>query len=136
MPPGQWTALFFWDEAQAFAAGHRPCAYCRRGDYDRFREAWGKAGLPGRKAVEMDAVLHAARLADGKPARWRADAASLPEGTLISVEGAAVLLAAGAFSWSPEGYRPVPVPAREVEVLTPEPLVRVIAGGYRPAMRL
>ena len=33
MPPGRWTALFFLDEATALAAGHRPCAYCRRGDY-------------------------------------------------------------------------------------------------------
>ncbi|MGE5292709.1 MAG: hypothetical protein ACM3ML_37070 [Micromonosporaceae bacterium] len=31
MPPGRWTALFFLDEATALAAGHRPCAYGRRG---------------------------------------------------------------------------------------------------------
>ena len=24
--PGRWTPLFFWDEAVALAAGHRPCA--------------------------------------------------------------------------------------------------------------
>ena len=33
MPPGRWTALFFLDEATALAAGHRPCAYCRRADF-------------------------------------------------------------------------------------------------------
>lgn len=33
MPPGRWTALFFLDEATALAAGHRPCAYCRRPDF-------------------------------------------------------------------------------------------------------
>ena len=36
MQPGRFTELFFLDEATAFAAGHRPCALCRREDYDRF----------------------------------------------------------------------------------------------------
>ena len=40
MQPGRFTELFFLDEATAFAAGHRPCALCRREDYDRFVEAW------------------------------------------------------------------------------------------------
>ena len=35
-----WTELFFLDEATAFAAGHRPCFYCRRDDANRFRAAW------------------------------------------------------------------------------------------------
>jgi hypothetical protein len=34
--PGRFTELFFLDEATAFAAGHRPCALCRREDYKRF----------------------------------------------------------------------------------------------------
>src|SRR5262249_39098275 len=44
MPPGRWTALFFLDEVTALAAGHRPCAYCRRPDYLAFAEAWRAAG--------------------------------------------------------------------------------------------
>ena len=43
MPPGRWTALFFLDEATALAAGHRPCAYCRRGDFLAYAEAWRSA---------------------------------------------------------------------------------------------
>ena len=35
-----WTELFFLDEATAFAAGHRPCFFCRRDDANRFRAAW------------------------------------------------------------------------------------------------
>ena len=35
MQPGRFTELFFLDEATAFAAGHRPCALCRREDYVR-----------------------------------------------------------------------------------------------------
>src|SRR5215831_18324174 len=38
-----WTELFFLDEAVALAAGHRPCFFCRRGDAQAFRAAWGKA---------------------------------------------------------------------------------------------
>ena len=37
-----WTELFFLDEATAFAAGHRPCFFCRREDANRFRAAWEK----------------------------------------------------------------------------------------------
>lgn len=33
MSPGQYTELFFLDEATALSAGHRPCCECRRGDY-------------------------------------------------------------------------------------------------------
>ena len=43
MPPGRWTALFFLDEATALAAGHRPCAYCRRADFADFAQAWRAA---------------------------------------------------------------------------------------------
>ena len=32
MQPGRYTELFFLDEATALAAGHRPCAGCRRED--------------------------------------------------------------------------------------------------------
>jgi hypothetical protein len=41
LQPGRYTELFFLDEATAFAAGHRPCAECRRDDYDRFVELVG-----------------------------------------------------------------------------------------------
>ena len=54
-----WTELFFLDEATAFAAGHRPCFFCRRDDANRFRAAWEKGnGVADIRAREMDAVLH------------------------------------------------------------------------------
>ena len=40
MATRSWTELFFLDEATAFAAGHRPCFFCRRDDANRFRAAW------------------------------------------------------------------------------------------------
>ena len=40
MTPGRYTELFFLDEAVSLAAGHRPCAECRRERYKAFRTAW------------------------------------------------------------------------------------------------
>src|SRR6201990_297025 len=62
-----WTELFFLDEATAFAAGHRPCFYCRRARAKRFREAVEQRnGVSSRLARDMDAVLHRERLDGGK----------------------------------------------------------------------
>ena len=46
-----WTELFFLDEATAFAAGHRPCFYCRRDDANRFRAAWEQGNGVSRCAA-------------------------------------------------------------------------------------
>ena len=56
LQPGRYTELFFLDEATGFAAGHRPCAECRREDYNRFVE------LVGMRADAIDDRLHAERL--------------------------------------------------------------------------
>src|SRR6187200_1964783 len=62
-----WTELFFLDEATAFAAGHRPCFYCRRDDANRFRSCWEEGnGVAGLLAPDIDAVLHRERFASGK----------------------------------------------------------------------
>src|ERR671915_1101480 len=53
MQPGRFTELFFLDEATAFAAGHRPCALCRRADYDRLLAVLGAGG-----ADAIDGRLH------------------------------------------------------------------------------
>jgi hypothetical protein len=37
--PHHYTVLFFHDEAVSLAAGHRPCALCRREAYDAYRNA-------------------------------------------------------------------------------------------------
>ena len=63
MQPGRFTELFFLDEATAFAAGHRPCALCRRGDHSRFLALTAE---PGADAI--DTRLHAERL-DGRARR-------------------------------------------------------------------
>src|SRR5690606_9191936 len=67
MTPGQYTELFFLDEATALAAGHRPCFECRRADAVRFARTWAQIeGQTGRaSAPHMDAALHAERLGPG-----------------------------------------------------------------------
>ena len=62
--PGKFTELFFLDEATAFAAGHRPCALCRREDYNRFLD-----DLSARTGADtVDLRLDAERL-DGRKRR-------------------------------------------------------------------
>jgi len=50
MTPGRYTELFFLDEAVAFAAGHRPCAECRRSRFNAFLWTPGDLGIPGPRA--------------------------------------------------------------------------------------
>jgi hypothetical protein len=138
MPPGRWTALFFLDEATALAAGHRPCAYCRRPDYTDFTAAWqAAAGLGGPPlAREMDPVLHAERVDRQRRQRTRRmPAADLPGGVMIRSGGRIGLWLGGALRpWSWEGYGPPEPPGAGtgVEVLTPPSIIAAIAAGYRP----
>lgn len=134
-----WTELFFLDEATAFAAGHRPCALCRRAEYDRFRLAWAQAHKSAARAPDIDAVLHAARIVPGtrNQQRWRAPLATLPPGTFVLLEHTPHLVGPDRLhTYSPDGYRPATCKAKgaEVIVLTPAPLVAVLQAGYTPAL--
>lgn len=140
MPPGRWTALFFWDEAAALAAGHRPCGFCRRGDYRRFMAGWQAAGLPGRGPTEVDRILHCARVhRDRRQRRFEADSAGLPDGCFVLLPGGVALVQAGkARPLDPlgGGYgSSVSLPPL-VTVLSPAPIVEVLRAGYRPMLRL
>jgi hypothetical protein len=143
MPPGRWTALFFLDEATALAAGHRPCGYCRRGDYLAFATAWQAArSLAVRpRAVEMDAQLHAERVDRARRQRTHLrPAADLPDGVMVRCGADAALLVGGQPRiWSFAGYggrRLSPAgdwPAGGTcEILTPPSIVAAIGAGYRP----
>ena len=144
LQPGRWTELFFLDEATAFAAGHRPCALCRRADYQRFRQAWAfaEAAAGPLSAAAMDAALHAARLTDRRPRRqriWERPGADLPDGTMVALPdepGAAWLLwHGGLHRWRHDGYGARrAVPPGDVAVITPRPVVAAFAAGYRPAV--
>jgi hypothetical protein len=131
--PRTWTELFFLDEAVALAAGHRPCAYCRRKEYNEFKALWG-----GALAVEMDRTLHAERL-DGRQKRLHTvSARTLPDGAFIHHAGLAHLVTgAGLLPYTQKGYGPpVSRPAGDVPALTPPSILRVLSGGYTPLLHL
>src|SRR5207237_6087106 len=88
MTPGRYTELFFLDEATALAAGHRPCAECRRARFRAFQTAWA-AGDSGRvpTAGEMDDRLHAERVGPGcEKVRFAAELDELPDGVFGTPE--------------------------------------------------
>lgn len=139
MTPGTWTELFFFDETVALAAGHRPCAECRRADYNRFRRAWADATdgvLPS--ASVMDAALHAARLDGRRQRRFESRLDDLPDGTFVmATDGAPSLLwRRRLHPYLHDRYGAArPAPAR-LTALTPSPTVAVLMAGYRPDARV
>jgi len=137
MTPGRWTELFFLDEAVALAAGHRPCAYCRRAAFNAFRSAWTNSTTAEPSAPEMDAVLHKSRVRrDRTQIRRKTRAEDLPPGAFILWHGTPHLVTEEAIHpYSSEGYGPILTrPSGPVTVLTPAPNVAALAGGYRPQL--
>jgi hypothetical protein len=137
MSERRYTELFFLDEAVAFAAGHRPCAECRRERFNAFKDAWQSAmGLDSRPfADEMDVELHRARIESRKKATYEASMDSLPDGCFVQIDGRAYLVWSDALLlWTPEGYtRRDARPAESIAtVLTPEPIVGCMLNGYKP----
>lgn len=139
MQPGRYTELFFLDEAVAAAAGHRPCAECRRADYLAFRALWAAVHGPVARVAEIDARLQAARIdpATRGQRRHAAPWADLPDGAFALQDGQAHLVSGGQIlPHGPAGYGPpLPRPVRgRAEVMTPAPLVALMQAGWRPAL--
>ncbi|MHB0768369.1 hypothetical protein [Bradyrhizobium sp. 5.13L] len=133
-----WTELFFLDEATAFAAGHRPCFFCRRDDAKRFRAAWQKGnGVSDVSAKAMDAVLHQERLDHGRK-RLHAlpvPLAELPDGPMVQQGEESFLVTQGKpLLWSPAGYIAVERQLDDAKLLTPPSTVRALAAGYVPVL--
>lgn len=144
MSPRRYTELFFLDEAVALAAGHRPCAECRRERFNAFKEAWIRAGdLPRTGFLyvdEMDRDLHRHRKVS-----YRAPLQSLPDGCFVEIESSGEIEKSGylvwgenLFRWSPAAYVDrIPRPGDlSVAVLTPEPIVRCLRNGYKPEVHI
>ena len=126
LQPGRFTELFFLDEATAFAAGHRPCALCRREDYTRFLEIVGE---PGADAV--DARLHAERFSQHR-------AGDLPDGAFVLRENAPwLVLGDELLRWTPAGYTDrVGRPRGPATAITPPTLLAVLRSGWSGAVPL
>jgi len=138
--PGRYTELFFLDEATALAAGHRPCAECRRADYTRFLERWAERHPGESRADAIDLRLHAERLDSGGRRRFHeAPLARLPDGAFVLLDGEPYVVAGSTLRlWTPRGYMArVPRPARGTATLiTPPSLVEHLRDRSSSALPL
>jgi hypothetical protein len=134
--PHHYTFLFFHDEAVSFAAGHRPCAECRRESYNAYRAAWATAlGVEVPSAKAMNRQLHTERIERGThrqrvhPTQW----ADVPDGAFV-VDGdrPAVVVGDAIVAWTYDGYgarRPRPHDGTAT-VITPPSTLAVLRTGY------
>jgi hypothetical protein len=140
MNPNEYTELFFLDEATALAAGHRPCAECRRRNFTAFADAWAKAISSAHvvRAGEIDARLKLERSPDARARRNAID--RLPDGTFVkqvSTGQSYLLYGDKAYLWSFDGYREAIAPrllSGPFVLLTPESTIKALEYGYRPGI--
>ena len=141
MAPGRYTELFFLDEATALAAGHRPCAECRRSDYNRFTDLWAALHPRQTGADAIDAQLHTERVAAGTGERLlhAVPYSELPDGAFV-LEGGRPHLVLGRqlLTWSPAGYteryrRPA---NRDAAAVTPPSLIAILRTGWTSELPL
>lgn len=147
--PEHYTPLFFLDEATALAAGHRPCGRCRAKDFKNFKTLWVKANAqyplgPEQFITQIDRIVHGERIdRNGRKVTYRDTIEHLPNGTIITLPGDDnvyyLVWEDGLFEWSPQGYKSQiasPAAGTLVRVLTPRSVVRTLAEGYTPIVRL
>ena len=148
MSPGCYTELFFFDEATALAAGHRPCAECRRKAFNHFKQAWIKGNshlnLPESVGVDLiDRILQGERVkGTAETLTYDALLNDLPHGIFVSLQKApdkAFLFWYGVlWEWTPEGYveGSKVTPTAKLNVLTPASTVNALMAGYQPLVAL
>ena len=144
MTPNCWTELFFLDEATAFAAGHRPCGFCRHADFKRFKNLWLQANgkkyglMENVKMDVIDNIIHQERLNENNVQKtFTASLKSLPNGAFIKLtdnENAFLWHQQNLYQWSFSGYKKMNAfnKNRIVDVLTPISYVEVFKMGYQP----
>jgi hypothetical protein len=136
--PGRFTWLYFHDEAVSFAAGHRPCAECRRASYDAYRAAWAQGlGVAVPSAKQINRELHGERIVRGTHRRrvhelpW----AQLPDGAFVVSGDDTPLLVLGEelVQWTRAGYggrRARPARRGTARVITPPSTIAALRAGY------
>ena len=141
MMPGRFTELFFLDEATALAAGHRPCALCRRADYEQLTALWATLH-PGRRGADaIDSQLHAERIDPRTRERrlHRASIDTLPDGAFVLRDGRPWLVCGEELrAWSAGGYTERTARPRGVDatVITPPSLIALLATEREPLVPL
>jgi hypothetical protein len=145
--PGKWTPLFFLDEAVALAAGHRPCATCRRAEYLAYRDAVTRAiqATAPLKAYELNDRLSTERLRPGRGVNRATDRilhampySALVTGTVIVSDQGSCQLVNGEllFDFSYDGWTNATLRPRDgmARVLTPPTSVAALKHGYRAVL--
>ena len=130
----RYTPLFFLDEAVALAAGHRPCALCRRPRWNAWLAAWEMATGAAARRDHIDRRLHQERRDKRRRQRthqrsWN----SLPVGAFALLDAIPVRVDDDSVvPWTARGYgRRQARPRRsDVTVLTPSITVDLLAAGY------
>jgi hypothetical protein len=135
--------MFFLDDAVALAAGHRPCATCRREAFRSYRDALALALDGPLLAVDINARLNIERLRHGRGLDrgsdrrlWTSPLRELPDGTIMVGESREPRLVRGDCTWafSFDGWH---APQRRddeatVEVITPPTSVSALRHGFEP----
>jgi hypothetical protein len=134
--PHHFTWLYFHDEAVALAAGHRPCAECRRAAYVQYGAAWAQGRGEDRPSAKMiDRQLHGERIVRGThrrrlhAIRW----SSLPDGAFAVAAGRpALVLGSRLVAWDRAGYgASTSRPRRgDATVITPPSSLAALRAGY------
>jgi hypothetical protein len=111
MTPDRWTELFFMDEATSFAAGHRPCAECRREDFNRFKSFWLLANPEFKfdtktPIQKIDQILHKERISPDKSKIIFKEFSNLiPNGSFVAIDKQAYIVSnQEIFRWTSFGY--------------------------------
>jgi hypothetical protein len=133
--PHHYTHLYFHDEAVSFAAGHRPCAECRRESFNAYRAAWAQglsADIPS--ATIINQRLHAERIVAGTHRRrlHSASWSDLPDGAFVLLNSPAVVVGSHLAEWTTEGYRTRHQRPRRgtARIITPPATVAALRAGY------
>ena len=135
--PHHYTFLYFHDEAVSFAAGHRPCAECRRDSYNAYRGAWAEGlGVDVPSAKLMNRQLHGELIVRGTHRRrlHRLPWADLPDGAFVLLDTSPTIVIGDQLTeWIREGYRGLrarPIHGT-VDVITPPSTLAALRAGYR-----
>jgi hypothetical protein len=123
-----YTELFFLDEITALAAGHRPCALCRRQAFRCYSDAFDGAS----SADAMDEILHRERLGIKLKAVM-----NLPDGAMVATgQEAFARKGDAALMWRFDGYQTAGTWAdlmtQKPVLLTPPSSVDALKNGYQP----
>lgn len=141
MADNNYTELFFLDEATAYAAGHRPCAECRRDAFTLFKNAWKAANkntyvLEDDKIISIDKIIHHERIdQNGLKITYKEQLQNLPNGVFLKLnesDDSYLYYDQKVLKWNEAYYSEIlQLPLITfVDVLTPKSIVNLFSIGF------